>query len=249
MRKLYLPSALLLCIFLNAQGGVGIGTTNPQQKLHLDKNVGTVRVASLDKDNSEYNGGNSNLAATFPLYVDSNGILSLNLQTLSNSNGGDVIDNTTIPASTIKMTSADADGKVEATFFTYSITVARPSILEIKYSVSFEVYQTDLPSMTMIRDTGARRVSTYYTLDNLTRKYGQASKCYMNNNTNNPAPYTVSDKIGAVGEMYNSSSTYIQLPTGTHDIKFKAEISSNLPALNTLVRMAVSTDSVFMRLY
>nr|WP_294938246.1 hypothetical protein [uncultured Flavobacterium sp.] len=248
MRKLYLLSALLLCNFLLAQSGVGIGTTDPQQKLHLHKSVGTVRVESLDKDNSEYNGGNSDLTATYPLYVDSNGVLSLSLETLSNSNGLDAIDNATIPTSTIKLTSADADGKVEAIFFTYDITVARPSILEIKYSVSFEVYQTDTP-LTMIRDTGARRVSTYYTLDNLTRKYGQASKCYMNNNINNPAPFNASEKMGAVGTMYNSSSTYIQLPTGAHTIKFKAEVSSNLPSMNTLVRMAVSTDSVFMRLY
>lgn len=249
MRKIYLLTALLLCNFLIAQSGVGIGTTTPQQKLHLEKSVGTVRVESLDKDNSVFNGGNSDPAATYPLYVDSSGILSLDLQTLTNSNGGDAIDNATIPAATIRLSSLDADGKVEATFFTYSITVARPSILEVKYSVSFDVYQTDSPTLTMIRDTGARRISTYYTLDNLPRKYGQASKSYMNNNVNNPAPYIATDKIGSVGQIYNSSSTYIQLPTGTHTISFKAEVSSNLPSLSTLVRMAVSTDSVFMRLY
>ncbi|MGX7667766.1 hypothetical protein [Flavobacterium pedocola] len=250
MRNAYLLPALLLCYFLQAQtAAVGIGTTNPQEKLHLAKSVGTLRVESLDKDNNEYNGGNINPSATFPLYVDSNGILTLKLDTFMNSDGSDAIDHTTIPTSNIRLTTGDADGKVEATFFTYNITVTRPTILEVKYSVSFETWLTDAPVLTRVRDGGARRISTYYTLDNLTRKYGQASKCYMNNNINNPAPYLASDRLSAVGPLYNSSTTYIQLNPGAHVIKFKAEVSSNLPSQSTFVRMAIDTDSVFMRLY
>lgn len=228
---------------------VGIGTSNPQQKLHLDKTVGTLRVESLDKDNNEYNGGNANPAGTFPLYVDSNGVLTLNPKSLVNSDGSDAIDHTTIPQSSLNLPVSDADGKVEATFFTYTLTVTRPAILEIKYSTSFEVYATNSPSLTMIRDGAARRISTYYTVDNLPRKYGQASKCYMNDNINNPAPYDATEKIGSVGPVYNSSTTYIQLTTGTHTINFKAELSSNLPTMRSYVRLATDLDSIFMRLY
>lgn len=248
MRNSYLLSALLLCNFLTAQiSAVGIGTTNPQQKLHLDNSVGTVRVESLDKDNNPFNGGNAAPTGTFPLYVDSDGVLGLKLETLYNSNGLDAIDNLTIPQTNVTLPGSDADGKVESVFKTYTITVTRPTIIEVKYSVSFEVYQTS--ALAKIRDAGARRISTYYTLNNGPRKYGQASRCYMNNNLNNPAPFLSTDVLAAVGPAYNSSTTYIQVPAGTHTLDFRAEISSNLPSLPTYVKLAVDTDSIFMRLY
>lgn len=250
MKKIYLFSALLIYSFLPAQiSAVGIGTSYPEQKLHLDNSVGTLRVESLDKNNNEYNGGNIDDQATYPLYVDSNGILTLTPVALENSNGYDAIDDAEIPQSTIRLPPSDSDGKIEGTFFTYSITVPRDAILEIKYSISFEVYQTDLPSPTKIRDGAARRISTYYTLDNLPRKYGQASKCYLNNNQMNPTPYTATDILGAAGQLYNSSTIYVKLTPGPHTINFKAEVSSNLPSMATLVKFAVDTDSVFMRLY
>lgn len=249
MRNFYLLLTLFVSFLLQAQtGSVGIGTSNPQQKLHLDKSVGTLRIEGLDKNNNPYNGGNLDPAGSYPLYVDSNGVLTLNLQPFANSDGGDAIDHTSIPTSSVKLTTGDADGKIEATFFTYTITVPRTSTLEVKYSLSYEVYLTDAP-LTMIRDGGARRISTYYTLDAATRKYGQSSKCYMNRNINNPLPFVSTDRIGATGQLYNSSTTYIQLTPGTHTLRFKAEVSSNLPSQATFVRLAVDTDSVFMRLY
>jgi hypothetical protein len=248
MRNSYFLPALLLCNFLQAQtSAVGIGTSDPQQKLHLANNVGTLRVESLDKDNNQFNGGNTNPTATYPLYVDQDGVLGLKLQTLYNSDGSDALDHLTIPTSTLTLPFGDADGKVESTFKTYTITVARQSILEVKYSVSFDVYQ--LNTLTKINDAGARRITTYYTLDAGTRKYGQASRCYMNNNVNNPLPFAATDVLAATGPAYNSTTTYIQLPPGTHTLNFKAEVSSNIPALATYVKLAVDTDSIFMRLY
>lgn len=248
MRNTYLLFALLVSCFAIAQtSAVGIGTTNPQQKLHLGNGVGTLRVESLDKDNNPYNGGNLNPTGTYPLYVDSNGVLGLKLETLYNSDGSDAIDNLTIPETNVTLLGADADGKVESTFKTYTITTTRACIIEVKYSVSFEVYEKN--TLTKIRDAGARRISTYYTLDSNTRKYGQASRCYMNNNLNNPAPFLSTDVMAAVGPAYNSSTTYIQVPAGTHTLNFKAEISSNLPSLPTYVKLAVDTDSIFMRMY
>ncbi|UOK43246.1 MULTISPECIES: hypothetical protein [Flavobacterium] len=248
MKNTYLSLLLLLSLSIQAQTkAVGIGTTNPQQKLHLDKTVGTVRIESVDKNNNPANGGNIIPTGTFPLYVDSNGVLSLKLETLTNSDGIDAIDNTTIPTSNLRMTTGDADGKVEATFYTYTITVPRAAILEVKYSVSFQVYQYE--DLALIRDGGARRISTYYTLDSSTRKYGQASRSYMNLNTSNPAPYDSYARLCAAGNLYNTSTTYVQLTPGTHTLKFKAEVSSNLPSMATYVKMAIDTDSVFMRLY
>lgn len=248
MKKYYTLSLFLLCNFLHAQSGtVGIGTTDPQQKLHLENSVGTLRAEGLDKNNNQFNGGNTNPTATYPLYVDSDGVLSLKLQTLYNSDGIDAIDHTNIAANSVTLLSSDVDGKNETTFETYTITVTRNSILEIKYSISFEVYMNS--ALAQFRDAGARRITTFYTLDNGTRRYGEASKCYMNNNLNNPAPYTSSQALAAPGVVHNSTTTYVQLTPGTHTLQFKAEVSTNLPSLATYVKLAVDTDSIFMRLY
>lgn len=249
MRNFYTLSTFLLYFSLSAQtGAVGIGTSNPQQKLDLDKSIGTFRIESLDKDNNPFNGGNFEPDATYPLYADSNGFLTLKMMPYANSDGTDAFDHTAIPTSSLKLTAGDADGKIETTFFTYTISVNRPATLEVKYSLSFEVFQTDSP-LTMIRDGGARRISTFYTVDSSPTRYGQASKCYMNRNINNPAPVPSTETIAAVGQLYNSSTTYIPLSAGTHTIHFKAEVSSNLPSQPTYVRLAIDTDSVFMRLY
>lgn len=249
MRNFYTLTTVFVSILLQAQAGsVGIGTSNPQQKLHLDKGIGTLRIESLDKDNNTYNGGNLQPTGSYPLYVDSNGILTLNMQTYANSDGIDAFDNTTIPTSTLKLTAGDTDGKVETNFFSYTITVTRDAILEVKYSLSFEVYQTDAP-LTMIRDGAARRISTYYTLDSGTRRYGQSSKSYLNRNINNPLPFLSTDRIGATGQLYNSSTTYISLTPGTHILNFKAEVASDLPSQATFIKLAIDTDSIFMRLY
>lgn len=248
MKKTYISSALLLYGSLVAQTStVGIGTTNPQQKLHLENNMGTIRVEGLNKTNNPYNGGNTAPNNTFPLYVDSDGVLSLRLQTLYNNDGIDAINHTEIPSSSITLLSSDADGKNETTFETYTITVTRNSVLEIKYSISFEVYMNS--ALAKFRDAGARRITTFYTLNGGNRRYGEASKCYMNNNIGNPTPFLVSDVLAASGVVYNSTTTYVQLTPGTHTLNFKAEVSSNLPSLATYVKLAVDTDSIFMRLY
>lgn len=249
MRNTYILSALLICSSLVAQtSGVGIGTTNPEQKLHLQKSVGTVRVENLDKNNNVYNGGDTAPTATYPLYVDSNGVLTLDLLPLANSDGLDAIDHLTIPQSSVTLLSTDTDGKNEATVLSYDVTVTRNTILEIKYSLSFEMYNNSAV-LGIIKDGGARRVSTFYVLNDQPRRYGQTSKCYINNNINNPAPIASTVNIGSIGVLYNSSSSYIQLTPGTHNIKLKAEISSGLPSLATHVRLATDVDSLFMRMY
>ena len=71
----------------------------------------------------------------------------------------------------------------------------------------------------------------------------------MNNNIANPAPHLASDVLAAPGIVHNSTTTYVQLTPGTHTLQFKAEVSTNLPSLATYVRLAIDTDSIFMRLY
>lgn len=237
MTKNYIFITLLIAFSTNAQTGVGVGTTSPQQKLHIANSVGTLRVEGLDKANSPYNGGLVNASSvTYPLYVDSNGVLTLKMDPYVNSNGSDAIDNSLFPAANLTLLGTDADGKEETTFYTYNITVTRNVMLEIKYNISFDVYANN--TLAIVNDGAARRISTYYTVDAGTRKYGPASKCYFNNAA-----------TGVEGTMFNSSTTYISLAAGAHTINFKAEVSTAAPAVATYVKLAVDTDAVFMRFY
>jgi hypothetical protein len=238
MMNKYLFGMLLITFTAHTQvSGVGVDITNPQQKLHLANSVGTVRMEGLDKNNSIYNGGLTNPATTtYPLYVDGNGVLTLKLDPYTNSDGSDAIDNALLPATNLTLLATDADGKSETVFYTYTINVTRDVILEIKYNISFDVYSDN--TLSFINDGAARRVSTYYSVDAGTRRYGPASKCYFNNAA-----------VGATGTIYNSSTTYIPLAAGPHTVRFKAEVSTALPSTATYVKLAVDTDAVFMRFY
>lgn len=240
----------LMTSFCFAQQGVGIGTTNPQQQLHLASATGTVRVESLNGVNNTYNGGDVNgdtdlTNDTFPLYVDGNGVFTLELVPLYNSEHSDALDHATLPSSEVTLLAADTDGVEVAPLFTYSVGVNRAAILEVKYNLSFEVYED--AANTKITDYFARRISTYFQVDGVsTRKYGPASKCYTNQSTN-----------GVVGTLYNMCTAYIFLPAaGTYDVSFYGEVSSGIKgggggttSKATHVKFAVGNDSLLFRLH
>lgn len=72
----FMPLIILLNFSLHAQvAGVGIDTSNPQQKLHIASPTGTIRVDGLNSPNNPYNGGG--VDKTYPLYVDYNGDMTL----------------------------------------------------------------------------------------------------------------------------------------------------------------------------
>lgn len=246
MVKKYLFFTCLVCFHAFSQvSGVGINTENPQQALHLAGSTGTIRIDGLNSPNNNFNGGGVN--KTFPLFVDSNGDLTLAIATFQNSDGSDAITastpfvSTSIAVPTILV--APNNGVRSATILPYTITLTRPAVLEIKYSLSYEIL---LNATTKLKSDRARRVSTYYTVNGGTRRYGQASKCYFNNNT-----VIVGDPVinCAQGVLFNSSTTYINLTAGTHTINFIGEVNTGTSNDPTLVNFAIGTDSVFMRIY
>lgn len=193
--------------------GVGINETNPQQTLHLGSSNSTIRVEGLDENNNTYNLGTGN---TYPLYVDNNGSLTLYNAASYNSNGLDFLNNDNIINSTIIIPEGDNDGIESAEIYSFEVTVNRPSLVLVKYNVSFEVYEN--LGERKLTDNLARRVNTYFKLDGGTRKYSHASKCYTGSASNDVA-----------GVLYNMSSSYIYIPSaGTHTIRMFAEVSSGI---------------------
>lgn len=231
---------LFLLFFQNNYSQVGIGTTDPQQKLHIASSTGTLRVESLNTTNNSYNGGGTE---TYPLYVDKNGDFILLFKPLINSEDIDAFNDAILPNSSVILLSTDIDGIESTVIDTYTITVNRPSVLELKYNISYDVYLNAFK--TKITDGLARRIETYITVTGQTRKYGPTSKCYTSSSVNSVA-----------GTFYNSCTTYITLPAaGTYDIKFNGAVSSDINAgfgnisESTYVEFATGQDFVFARLH
>ncbi len=231
-------------------GQVGINTNDPQQALHLGSTDGTVRIEGLNHLNNSFNGGDLNGDAdlsndTFPLYVDDQGKLTLELKILENSEELDAFDNNTLPTTTITLPNSDSDGIASTVIKDYTITVNSARLLEIKYSLSFDVYLN--ATKAVLIDNKARRIYSYLTVSGQTREYGPSTKCYSSGSANS---------VGAT--FYNSSTAYITLPAaGTYTVSLHGAVSSGIrsgggpggPSLDTYVEFATGNDFVFMRLH
>jgi hypothetical protein len=253
--------ALFVILLLSSQGllgQVGINTPNPQESLHLAGTTGTIRVESLNSVNNSYNGGDVNNDGdlsndTYPLYVDEYGDLTLELEVLTNSEAEDEFDDTTLPTSSVELLGNDGDGKVTTIIKSYTVTFNRPTLLEVKYNLSHNIYADD--SYTILDDLLARRVSNYITVspdpdptDGISnRKYGPCTKAHTSGSTNSvPGPF------------FNGSTVYIKImQAGTYTIDFVGEVSSSKKwqgasgpnSLATYVEFAIDSDFLFIRLY
>ena len=251
-----MKSKIILLIFFfigvnsNAQvSGVGINKDNPQQALHLGSQTGTIRVDGLNSTNNTFNGGG--VDQTYPVYVDHNGDLTLKVSAFQNSDGSDAYTTAAING-TVAITAIQLpnDGYETVEMTSYTFTVARNTTLEIKYSLSIEVFQDNL--LTIIKDPYARNITNFFTLDTpilapTTRRYAPSSKCYFNRNDVATNPAALPD--AATGYIYNSGTTYMNLTPGTHTIRFYGTVCSGSANRPTFVRFAGGPDSIFIRLY
>jgi hypothetical protein len=228
--------------------GVGINEIVPEQKLHLGSQTGTIRVDGLNGTNNEYNG---NVAGqTYPVYVDSNGDLTLEISATENSDGSDAWTISDINSTvTIDGTNAVA-GYETVEILDVPLTVTRNVIVEVKYSISMEVFED--PANTIIKDPYARKISNFFTLDQPTltttgRRYGQSSRCYFNRN--NAATDPSAAPNAATGFIYNSGTTYITLAPGTHTLRFYGTVCSGNFDQDTHIQFAGGPDAIFIRIY
>lgn len=249
MKKRLLFLLILSINFSYSQvSGVGINEENPQQTLHLGSSTGTIRVDGLNSTNNTYNGGE--VDKTYPLYVNHNGDMTLETSAYNNSDGNDAYLSTDPINSEVSITLAQANDGYEVIEITsYSFTVTRLTILEIKYSLSIEVFQDNL--LNIIRDPYARNITNFFTLDTpvltpTTRRFAAHSKCYFNYNYENGA---ASLPNASTGYIYNSGTTYVNLTPGTHTLRFYGTVCSGVNNRATYVRFAGGPDAVFLKLH
>lgn len=246
--KLLLPFLFLGGLSFAQTSGVGINEDTPEQALHLGSQTGTIRVDGLNSTNNSYNGGE--VDKTYPLYVDENGDMTLETSAYDNSDGNDAFLSTDPINSELEITLLQANDGYEVVQITsYDFTVDRNTVLEIKYSLSIEVFQDNL--LNIIRDPYARNITNFFTLDTpvltpTTRRYAAHSKCYFNYNYENGA---ASIPNASTGYIYNSGTTYVYLTPGTHTLRFYGTACSGVNNRSTFVRFAGGPDAVFLRLH
>ena len=216
----------------------------PEQQLHLGSQTGTIRVDGLNGTNNEFNG---NVAGqTYPVYVDSNGDLTLEISATENNDGYDPWTTTDVNGTVTIPAGGPNDGYETVEILDIPLTVTRPVIVELKYSISIEVFAD--PALSIIKDVYARNITNFFTLNAPTltatgRRYGQSSRCYYNNNNDIALPNA------ATGFIYNSGTTYISLAPGTHTLRFYGTVSSGANDENTHIRFAGGPDAIFVRVY
>lgn len=239
-------------------GQVGVNTNNPQKALHLAGTSETLRIESLNAVNNPLNLGDFNLDGnmendTYPLYVDEYGDFSLIQKTVINSEDLEAFNDTSLPTQGVALATNNTAGKDSIMIKTFTIKVNRPSIIQIKYNISFDIYKNS--NENILIDEFARRVSNFITLSpqglpvtNATRHYGPSSKVYSSGHLESVA-----------GPFYNGATTYITIPTsGEWDITFWGLVSSNkrarngsypTVALETYVKFAAGYNYLFFRKY
>jgi len=249
MKKILILSYLLWgSICFGQKSGTGINELTPEQKLHLGSQTGTIRVDGLSGANNGYNGGEAGM--TYPVYVDANGDLTLEISATQNSDGYDPWTTTGINGTVTIPAGGPNDGYETVEILDIPLTLTRPVIVELKYSLSMEVFAD--PAFNVIKDAYARQITNFFTLNDPTltstvRRYGQSSKCYFNNNDAVTNPAAAPD--AATGFIYNSGTTYISLPVGTHTLRFYGTVSSGFSDQNTHIKFAGGPDAIFVRIY
>jgi len=198
----------ILCLFtlpvLNAQ--VGIGTTSPQETLHIAGSNATVRVEGLNSANNDKNQGGS---AMYNVVVDRDGNLMLGDQS------GEISSESHISTPVIVQTTANS-GLNSAELYKENFTITQRALVVITYYVALDFGSYD--GLTKIDDGRAKVAHNYFYFGNGTtadtsKSYGMTSVVYTNINCDT-----------ATGYIYNSRSMTIALDPGTYSVHLQGAV-------------------------
>jgi len=158
----------LLCLFMSySYAQIGIGTTNPQEKLHVAGANSTIRIEGLNSTNNALNPGGNRL---IPVSVTANGDLQLSQKTLKSvvylSQTG-VRNNTANPL------------KISTTWFTpntnsadikplTSFIVSKSGLHEVLFNITITLLESQdnsIPITILLRDGRPRVVSVRVYID------------------------------------------------------------------------------------
>jgi len=184
---------------------VGIGTTDPQETLHVAGTNANIRIDGLNSVNNSMNLGGSNM---YNVVVDADGDLSLS------SVSGELSSEDSMIAPVVVQTTANS-GMNSTELYSKSFTLTQKALVVITYYVSMDFEDT---AGATIVDGRAKIAHNYWylgdgTTPNTTKSYGMTSSVYFN-----------SDTLTASGYVYNSRSVTIPLDAGTYSVHLNGAV-------------------------
>ncbi len=198
----------LLSLFTMVSGlaQVGIGTTNPQEALHIAGSNATIRLEGLDNSNNILNKGGTDM---YNVMVDTNGKLSLSEQP------GQLSSEANMSSAVAVQTTANSDLN-SSELYTRSFTLTQKAMVVITYYISLDFKSYD--GTACITDGRAKIAHNYWylgdgTTPDTTKTYGMTSSVYSN-----------ADCDSATGYVYNSRSVTIPLDAGTYSVHMNGAV-------------------------
>lgn len=257
MNKFYLTFLILFSAFASAQ--VGIGTTNPQQELHIQGTSSTIRIESLNAINSSDLNDGVKLA---PAFVDGNGNISLYGSGNSGLNPlnfildipnfitddpygygfpyetGTVINNSD---ANVEEVTASIGGVIQ-------FSTPRDALMEIRYGVTTYVRGSSMlvaPPWTEPTENEAIRIKIYFCIDlnDDGLDATELSKIYGLNGV-----YYESAFGGIAGHPYINGQAYTPIPAGNHSLHFFGSVKDNATSY-TSVGFGGAEDYLKIRIF
>ena len=261
MKKNYF--LLFLLCSVSVLGQVGIGTTTPQETLHVSGNTSTIRIEGLDDINNDLNLGPAKLT---PVYVDNQGNFTLEKRGYNSGGNGYTLPLNFLQYSTnfipnnplglpapfdkygVVINSDLTNESQTAILERATITVPTNSMVEVKYAVSLCFSSTNLaipPHSTYITDKKTRVIQTYFCIDINNDGLSAAEE---NLKYGVKGQYYASDSGGTRGYPYMNSQGYVDLPAGNHTIYFYGVVVDS-PNTFTSVGFGGANEYLKIRLY
>lgn len=247
---------------INVFGQVGIGTINPQEKLHVAGTTSTIRIEGLNMINNHLNQGVGKLS---PVFVTKEGNLTLVKPGYKDPLSGNDLplnflawETNFAPDNPIGhpapydrygyvINSNLSNVRSEDVITTYAITINNPSMIEIKYSLSlyFSSQNLNFPPAIEPNDSKTRVIQTYICVDlnsdgldatELATKYAFKGQYYA------------STAGGTKGYPNMNSQAYMSLPNGTHTLYFYGAVEDPINTY-TSIGFGGGNDYLKIRMY
>ncbi len=190
----------------NVFGQVGINTADPQEALHIAGSDSNIRIEGLNNANNANNLGGVN---NYNMMVDTNGNLSLGLQS------GLLSSESKLP-STVTVQSTALAGLNSGELYQENFTLSQRALVVITYNVAIEFKSYD--GSTKLKDGRAKIAHNYFYIGNgstadTSKAYGMTSIVYSN---------YIDD--AADDSVYNSHSEIISLEPGDYSVHMQGAV-------------------------